>query len=462
MYENVLKKIGFEANDISQELPRIKKAFKKLGIKDEDISRAEERLNDFFDLELLGVRKLLGILVKETVSLALAGEEKEKVIYTHFPPGPPDLFLAAKIASNRIYTGNPSELASLVLGSIFGKLDHIFEAAEENGMTPGDAHCGRHQLLVGLYALKLIPSPDLSLSWSWFCDEATKTDEFAHLIFGLPGQLVTIGRPTDNNVITAEKPYKAFKYITKEIRSVKKTLEMIIEEPITDEILNEVIQAKHRYWKSYYKICHLNATAPSQLLNVTPLMYFWNVGNLSLSALEEVQEAIDILYDELIKRVDREEGVVPKGAPRVMIPLASLVDPGIIKMVEDQGIAIPHLEINSLTPKEYWPETNDPCEVIASKFFKSPISQSFTMRIDSIIEECQKWKIDGLFWYNHFSCRPTYTDSIMVINAVKQRLKIPAILVEGDAYDPRYYTQEQLRTRIEAFAEILKTNKHKK
>ena len=47
----------------------------------------------------------------------------------------------------------------------------------------------------------------------------------------------------------------------------------------------------------------------------------------------------------------------------------------------------------------------------------------------------------------------------MIIREVKERLKIPAILIEGDAYDPRYYTKEQLRTRIETFAEMLKTIK---
>jgi len=142
-----------------------------------------------------------------------------------------------------------------------------------------------------------------------------------------------------------------------------------------------------------------------------------------------------------------------------MVPLVSLVDPGIVQMLEDQGIAIPYTEVNSVTSKRFWPETKDPCEEIASKFFKSPVSQSYRMRIDSVIEECRKWKIDGLFWYNHFSCRPTYTDSIMIVKAVKEELNIPAILIEGDAYDPRYYTKEQLRTRIEAFAEILKTTK---
>ncbi|UCF83046.1 MAG: 2-hydroxyacyl-CoA dehydratase [Desulfobacteraceae bacterium] len=44
----------------------------------------------------------------------------------------------------------------------------------------------------------------------------------------------------------------------------------------------------------------------------------------------------------------------------------------------------------------------------------------------------------------------------MVKDALKKEVKIPALVLEGDVYDPRYYTKEQLRTRIESFAELVK------
>jgi hypothetical protein len=434
-------------------------AFQKLGIMDQDIATAIKRMETFFDLELNGVRKMWGILIRELVSLTLAKEEKQKVIYTHFPPGPPDLFLAASMIAGDIYVGNPSELFSLVLGALFGKLGHVLDAAEGNGITPGDAHCGRHQVLIGLYALNLIPIPDLSLSWSWFCDEATKTDEFSHLLFNLPGRCMTIGRSIDNRTTETETSKRAFQYLTSEIRDAKGILENVIGKGIPDETIREAIKTKGRYWKTYFKIINLHATASSQPLNVGTLMYVWTMGNLSLSNHESAQDAIDTLYNELKARVAQGRGVVPPGSPRVMIPLTSLVDPGVTQLLEEQGIAIPILEVNLLTPKTYWPAPTDIYEEISAKFFKSPISQSFRMRIDSILEACKKNRIDGLFWYNHFSCRPTYTDSMMIIQEVKEKLDLPAILVEGDAYDPRYYTKECLRTRIEAFAEIMKTRK---
>ena len=58
----LLKLCGFEAHDIESELPRVEKAFTKLGITSEDIERGKQRLTKYYDMELKGVRKILAYL----------------------------------------------------------------------------------------------------------------------------------------------------------------------------------------------------------------------------------------------------------------------------------------------------------------------------------------------------------------------------------------------------------------
>ncbi len=49
---------------------------------------------------------------------------------------------------------------------------------------------------------------------------------------------------------------------------------------------------------------------------------------------------------------------------------------------------------------------------------------------------------------------------MMVRDGVKKELgNIPILILETDLFDPRYYTAEQSRTRIESFAEMAKTAK---
>ena len=53
-YDELLKLCAFEPEKIEKERPRIDKTFQKLGLTAEDMKNAEERVKQYFDLELTG------------------------------------------------------------------------------------------------------------------------------------------------------------------------------------------------------------------------------------------------------------------------------------------------------------------------------------------------------------------------------------------------------------------------
>ena len=78
----LLKMCGFEADEVETELPRIEKAFSKLGITAEDIERGKQRLTKYYDIELKGVRKIFRLCVLELVNSLLVREEGKKRLST--------------------------------------------------------------------------------------------------------------------------------------------------------------------------------------------------------------------------------------------------------------------------------------------------------------------------------------------------------------------------------------------
>ena len=56
---------GYEESEIASELPRIRKVFSRIEIGDEDIKQARDRLFMYYDMELLGVKKIMGLFLKE-------------------------------------------------------------------------------------------------------------------------------------------------------------------------------------------------------------------------------------------------------------------------------------------------------------------------------------------------------------------------------------------------------------
>ena len=86
MYSELFTQCGFESEEIKRESARIEKTFRILEIGPEDVSRAQDRIEQYFDIELLGMRKVLRLWLKDLMDMVLAKEEGKKVVYVSFPP----------------------------------------------------------------------------------------------------------------------------------------------------------------------------------------------------------------------------------------------------------------------------------------------------------------------------------------------------------------------------------------
>ena len=164
------------------------KAFTKLGITDEDILRGKQRLTTYFDTELKGVRKLFGLFVRELVSIILAKEEgKQKVIHGCMAPSFEILGSALRSNFKDVCVLVPNPPFMVVMGSIFGKFVSILEAAEKQWLKSGlVSHCAMVKTRLGLFALNLIPRPDLLITSGSLCDTSPKTNDLLHEIYGIP------------------------------------------------------------------------------------------------------------------------------------------------------------------------------------------------------------------------------------------------------------------------------------
>jgi len=74
-YDELLTLCAFDQGEIEDQRPRIESAFTKLGLAPADMERAVARVQKSFDLGLLGVRKALGVCLKELFDVVLARQE---------------------------------------------------------------------------------------------------------------------------------------------------------------------------------------------------------------------------------------------------------------------------------------------------------------------------------------------------------------------------------------------------
>jgi len=83
-----LELCGYEPFEIQTESARVSAALARVGVTEEDLDTGKRRLATYYDLELVGVRKVLGLLLKEFTNIVLARDEGyDRVAFSFMAPG---------------------------------------------------------------------------------------------------------------------------------------------------------------------------------------------------------------------------------------------------------------------------------------------------------------------------------------------------------------------------------------
>jgi benzoyl-CoA reductase/2-hydroxyglutaryl-CoA dehydratase subunit BcrC/BadD/HgdB len=168
----------------------------------------------------------------------------------------------------------------------------------------------------------------------------------------------------------------------------------------------------------------------------------------------EAINALDILYDELQQRASKDQGVVEKGAPRVMAILpAGQTDPRLEQLACEAGIAIVALDMGLALP--FSETTRDPFVEFGLASQQHSLGLTLRGRIPLIIEGCKKLKIDGVFNRFHSGCRTTVADALMLEKAIRKELDIPVLVLEWENFDPRSYHHEEYKRRLDVFKSMM-------
>jgi benzoyl-CoA reductase/2-hydroxyglutaryl-CoA dehydratase subunit BcrC/BadD/HgdB len=459
----LLKRCGFEVNEIQSELPRVKKAFDKLGITIEDIERGKQRLDQYYDMRLQSVRKAFGFFVRDVVNMVLAREDgKKKILYGFMSPGFGTLGSALFSKSEEIYVAVLPGSFQFVLGFIFDKIVPMLEAAEHKWLKPGKvSHCANVKTIVGLLALDLVPRPDLLVTSGQLCDTAPKTFDLIQELYDIPTCCYDICQ--DREFKEYPDSRRLMELYAMSLRRLTLRMQEVVGFEITDDMLQESINARSELGKALMRIQDLIESSDPLPISPTHEILWYNLSGLPLSAdkLRKAVAILNTLYEELQNRVNRGEGVVEKGAPRILsVNPPHFADPRWEHLVCELGIALVasepgffpmhgtrYLDIDQEKPK-------DPYK-LHSQWAQNSLHQSLSARTAIIIEACKRLKVDGVLAKYHVGCRTTVGDALIIKDAIARELGIPVLLLGFEGFDPRDYNEKQYKRKIESFQSVL-------
>ena len=252
------------------------------------------------------------------------------------------------------------------------------------------------------------------------------------------------------------KSYMGKRLWLDEIMKFKKKMERESGVSITPEELEEKIQLINRKRRTLARFFDFRKADPPPVsgkdaLLVSQIAYYDDP--------ERFTTKVNVLCDELEKKVQKGMGVVKKGTPRIMISgtpfalpfwkLHHIVESSKAVVVCEESCVGTRYFTNKVD--EGCPTLEDKLKAIADRYLKINCS-CFTPneeRIEEIARYVRDFKVDGVILFTLQFCLTYSIECIKVQEALK-KLNVPILEIETD-----YGEQDvgQLQTRIEAFIE---------
>jgi bcr-type benzoyl-CoA reductase subunit B len=193
-----------------------------------------------------------------------------------------------------------------------------------------------------------------------------------------------------------------------------------------------------------------------------PMSIFDAFGHLaaivSLRGLPVALEYYRTLLEELRDRVDRGVGAITNERKRLMWDniaiwykwrdLSNLFAERGMNMVTD-------------TYTSAWAETTPhmdekkPFESMAKAYSLVILNNNLNHRLRLMERLIKDFQVDGLVIHSARSCKPYSVGQYDIKRLLMERLSVPSVVIEADITDSRVYSEEQNRTRLEAFFESM-------
>lgn len=323
-------------------------------------------------------------------------------------------------------------LATILTG--FGIEDYLIDTAEDAGIA--QTLCSYHKNFLGGLFSGLLPTPVYAVTTSTVCDGNLSSFRLAAEERKIHVSLLDVPH---------EYSPEGVKYLAGQLKNMAAELENRTEREINMDELRETIHRENeskRYFKEFLEatkeICYPNTLTLNQcMLFATHI----NIGT---------QETLD--FFKALAADTANYG--PYTGNRIMwIHLQPFYDDvlkDIFNLSYENNIQI--FDFNM----DYMEELDEehPFEAIARKMILSQYNGDFSRKVKFIGDLMDEYRPDGVIHYCHWGCKQSAGGVAYLKKAAAER-NIPMLILDGDAVDRRNVHEGQIKTRTEAFLEMV-------
>jgi benzoyl-CoA reductase/2-hydroxyglutaryl-CoA dehydratase subunit BcrC/BadD/HgdB len=343
------------------------------------------------------------------------------------------LFFPPELATALGLIPFPLEVAAAMISAM--NLAPLFLRKAEECWYGSDL-CGFHRLATGLMLAGYLPQPSVVLSTTALCDGSHRF--FANVAhhFKVPHLLMEIPNgPTE----------EAEEGVERQLIQMRGALESKLERRARESDWERVFSYSREQHEEMERILEIGAQVPS----VVP-------GEISLNMVGVFYATAGSPWGLRIFRNWRKQ--LEKTPPRkenyrlFWMHLRPFYAADLFAALRERGAAIVRDEFSAYPWVPLDPRT--PERSLARKICANPALGPISRRLAFAVSQVRASKAQGVIHFSHRGCRQAAGGAYLLKEGLR-RAGIPCLILDGDCVDPRDYSLEQMRTRVEGFLEML-------
>jgi benzoyl-CoA reductase subunit B len=249
-------------------------------------------------------------------------------------------------------------------------------------------------------------------------------------------------------------------YVVRQLEELVELCERITGKALDEARLRRIVALSSETGELWSKIKELTRRRPSPFD-----AYFDSVTLMAplycLRGTEECLRFFEAAYAELLAKADAREGPLPEERFRFVIEgpppwpyLRTFRD--MFSRWGAVAVASTYSTVGGLWEFGFRHDAQRPLESIARHMLQWNLTnRNFLQRYDQIRRYLAEWSADALVIHSVKSCRLFSAGQGDMREYFARELGVPTLLVESDIEDPRYFSEAQMKNRIDAFFESL-------
>ena len=300
-----------------------------------------------------------------------------------------------------------------------------------------------------------LPEPDLLISTRNICNVVVKWWEVMARHYNRPLLVLDIPYVSQEPV----KPHQ-LEFVRGQLEEMIAFLERHTRRRLSTSRLVRVLEnstALVGLWEEvqgYRRASPSPASALDMFTNMAPIV-----------ALRGTPEAVKYyrkLAAELRERAERREGPVPDERYRLVWDnIAIWHNFRLMKYFHERGaVFVGETYTNAWGEYTFSPDDlRDPIGAMARQYSGVLLNVGPEVRLARLLRMCRDYRADGVVFHSNRSCKTYSLSQSFLARGVQDKLGLPTLFIEADMTDPRAYAEAAVRTRVDAFLEILEARK---